>query len=108
MLTLTRPQLAPVRASRQLTTSVEARVQEKGAKHLGKSRPKKVSGRGGGGRRDGGWRGIGPTRAPLATCWGPVPLLPPGAAFPRASLIPMKLYCDFRENRSHNVPVDAI
>ena len=45
MLTLARPQLAPVRASRQLTTSVEARVQEKGAKHLGKSRPKKVSNR---------------------------------------------------------------
>lgn len=44
MLTLAKPQLAPAMSgrARQHTVSVEARVQEKGAKHLRKSRPKKV------------------------------------------------------------------
>ena len=40
---LSRPQMIPARAGRTLTVSTVARVQEKGAKHLRKSRPKKVS-----------------------------------------------------------------
>lgn len=38
---LSRPQTLPARASRS-SVNVVARVQEKGAKHLRKSRPKKV------------------------------------------------------------------
>ena len=70
MLTLTATKLTPARAGRQGPVAVTCRVQEKGAKHLEKSRPKKV-GRAAGDARSqhcGGWSHVRlyprPRRAP--------------------------------------------